>query len=220
MRSKLLLWALLALLLSGCLPSLAPASPAAPDLNAVQTVIAATAGAAATQTAAFLPSPTPLPSATPTVTITPTMTLTPTPIIVFPTFTPLVLPSPIGGGGGGSGSGDGGGSADYACVLLDQTPRNGTVMRPQADFDAVWTLRNSGTKTWDSGSVDFIYLRGDKIHKQAGYDLPKDVAPGKSINLGADMLAPRTEGTYTTFWGLRRGNDIFCEVYLTIIVRP
>lgn len=213
MRRKSVLGALLALFLSGCLPSLAPTSPAAPDLNAIQTMIAATAGAAATQTAAFRPSPTPLPSATPTVTITPTITLTPTPIIVFPTFTPLIFPSPIGGGGGG-------GSVDYACVLLDQTPRNGTVMRPQNDFDAVWTLRNSGTQTWDSGSVDFIYVRGDKLHKQAGYDLPKSVAPGSSINLGADMLAPKTEGTYTTFWGLRRGKNIFCEVYLTIIVRP
>lgn len=197
----------------GACQSFAPNTPLPPPENVVQTIIAATAGAAATQTAAFQPSPTSPPSPTATITSTATVTPTPTPIIVFPTFTPLVFPSPIGGGGGG------GGNVDYACVLLSQNPANGTVMNPQTDFDASWTLRNSGLKTWDSGSVDFIYVRGDKLHKQAGYDLPKDVAPGKSIQLGADMLAPKTEGTYTTFWGLRRGKNIFCEVYLTIIVR-
>lgn len=92
-------------------------------------------------------------------------------------------------------------------------------MSPQRSFDAFWTVRNSGLKTWDSGSIDFIYVRGDKLHTRAGYDLSQDVAPGKSIQLGADMQAPKTEGTYTTFWGLRRGKNIFCEVYLTIIVR-
>ncbi len=199
---------------NGCLPFSAPTPPPV-QVDTIQTIIAATAGAAATQTAAFRPSPTPLPSPTPTATLTPTITPTPTPLIIFPTFTPFILPSPGGGGGGG-----GGGTTDFACVLLDQTPPDGTVMPPRKDFDAFWTVRNSGAKTWDHGSVDFIYVRGDRLHKIAGYDLPKDVAPGKSIQLGVDMVAPGTQGTYTTAWGLRVGHDIFCELSLTIVVRP
>ncbi len=200
----------------GCLSlSLAPAPPSVQG-DVVQTIIAATAGAAATQTAAFKPSPTRLPSPTPTATLTPTITPTPTPIILFPTFTPFVLSSPGGGGGGGGG----GTTADFDCVILDQTPPDGTVIMPRRDFDTFWTVRNSGTRTWDHGSVDFIYLRGDRIHEVAGYDLPRDVAPGRSIQLGVDMVAPGTQGTYTTVWGLRVGHDIFCELSLTIVVRP
>jgi len=100
---------------NGCLPFSAPAPPPV-QVDTIQTIIAATAGAAATQTAAFRPSPTPLPSPTPTATLTPTITPTPTPLIIFPTFTPFILPSPGGGGGGG-----GGGTTDFACVLLDQS---------------------------------------------------------------------------------------------------
>ncbi len=209
----LLLLILVGLFGNGCLPFSAPTPPPV-QVDAIQTIIAATAGAAATQTAAFRPSPTPLPSPTPTATPTPTITPTPTPLILFPTFTPFVLPLP---GGGGSGSGT---TKDFDCVLLDQTPPDGTVMTPKKDFDTFWTVRNSGTRTWDHGSVDFIYLRGDRLHKVAGYDLPKDVAPGKSIQLGVDMIAPQTQGTYTTVWGLRVGHNVFCELSLTIIVRP
>jgi hypothetical protein len=33
------------------------------------------------------------------------------------------------------------------------------------------------------------------------------------------MIAPRATGSYTTVWALRRGDDDFCHMTVTIVVR-
>ncbi len=181
----------------------------------VETVIAGTAQAAQTQTAERLPASA-TPSLTPTITSTPTppATITPTFIFFLRSPVPTRTLTPEGGGGGGS-SGSGG----FGCVLASQKPEDGTEFRPNARFDMVWTLQNSGGKTWLADDVDFEYVSGKKMQTQDAYDLPRDVLPGESISMTVKMNAPKPAGEHKTVWSLRTGSDYFCKVDVTIVVQ-
>jgi hypothetical protein len=220
-NTKFLFWFVILALVMACVPSFATPFPTA-NPNQVNVFMAQTANAAATRTAAAKPTSSPTFTITPTrLTATPSPTSTSTVIFVLSSPTQAVPPTIviIGGGGGGTGSGGGTSSDKYACQILSVSPANGTSMNPRNDFDATWKVKNTGTKTWDRNSVDFIYSSGAKIHKIAGYDLSSDVSSGGTINLGVDMVAPRNSGTYTTTWVLTVGSNNFCSMSLTIVVR-
>lgn len=211
MKPKFLGVVIVALTLA-CVPTLPLAEPlptAGP--GSVETIIALTANAAASQTAVFLPSATPTASETPTPSHTPTETPTPTVTVIFrlPTFTFTPEPTSVVDTSPGG---------DYDCDLTAQSPGNGTILSPRTDFDAKWTVKNTGTRAWDRNSVDYIYVSGAKIHKIKAYDLPITVAVDDGVTLTVDMVAPAEAGSYTTTWGLRRGT-VFCTFSLRIEVR-
>lgn len=213
-KSKLLIWTLALALIMACAPSLVTPSVPTMDPNAVNTFIAQTVNAASTQTAAALPTFTPSPTITPTVvTETPLPTATATIIFILSTPTPLVIPTFTSSGGGGTSS------ENFSCQVTRVNPANGTTFNPRDDFDAIWTVRNNGQRNWDRNSIDIIYSRGDKIHKVSGYDLDENVRVGNSIDVGVDMQAPKDSGTYSTTWVMRRGDNTFCTLTLTIRVR-
>lgn len=136
--------------------------------------------------------------ANPTITPNPTNTAA----AVTPTQRPSSTPTP----------------APFACQVVKQDPENGEIFKPDADFDAVWTVKNTGTALWDSNEADYRYESGDEFHQIEGYDLPKNVKPGESIDLTVDMKAPDEEGKYKTTWILHRGNHLLCTLILEINV--
>jgi hypothetical protein len=212
-KTKLSVWVTALALIMACAPSLATPSVPTVDPGAVGTSIAQTVNAASTRTAASIPTFTPSPTLTPTVnTETPSPTPTATVIFILPSSTPLVIPTFTSSGGGTS-------SENFSCDVRRVSPANGTRFNPRDDFDAVWTVRNNGQRNWDRNSIDYIYSSGDKIHKVSGYDLPENVRTGNSIDLGVDMQAPKDTGTYNTTWVVRRGDDAFCTLTLTIVVK-
>ncbi len=214
-KSKLLIWVTALALIMACAPSLVTPSVPTMDPGSVNTFIAQTVDAASTQTAASMPSLTPSPTITPTVpTETPSPTPTATVIFILSSPTPLVIPTftSISSGGGTS-------NENFSCQVTRVSPANGTRFDPRADFDAVWTVRNNGQRNWDRNSIDILYSSGDRIHKVSGYDLDDNVRVGNSIDVGVDMQAPKDPGTYNTTWVMRRGDDTFCTMTLTIAVR-
>jgi hypothetical protein len=229
-KAKLLyLFTTIAFILA-CGPALATAPYPTADPNEINTIIALTANAASSQTAAAMPTATFTPSITPTrPTETPSPTETPTVIFILSTPTKIVVPtftliSSGGGSGSGSGSGGSGGNSgsssdNYACQVLSVSPSNGTTMKQDTDFDAVWKVKNIGQKTWDKNSVDFIFDSGTDMGKRDGYDLSNNVKSGQEISLGVDMVAPTKSGNYTTNWTLRVGSNKFCKMSLTINVK-
>lgn len=217
---KVLIWATMLILISACvMPSIgAPVVPTI-DPGAVNTYIVQTANAASTKTAKALPTSTATATATPTArnTYTPSPTPTNTVIFLLKTPTPILPPTlPGGGGSGGQGSGS---TAGYACDVLTVSPAYGTTYSPRENFDAVWKVKNTGSKVWDRNSVDFIFSSGDQIHKVSGYDLTKDVDVGDTTTLSVSMQAPKTAANYTTFWTLRNGDITFCKVSVYIVVQ-
>lgn len=216
-KTTWLFWVTAIALVMACVPAIATPGVPTVDANAVGTFIAQTVNAAATQTSAVLPTSTLTPSVTPT---QPTVTASPTPtstvIFILSSPTPIIIPTftnvPSLGGSGTS-------SDNYACRVTRVSPPNGSAFEPRDDFDVFWTVQNIGQRNWDRNDIDYTYSSGAKIHKVSGYDLPENVKVGNSVALGVDVRAPKDPGTYSTVWMLQRGNNEFCPLRFTMIVR-
>jgi hypothetical protein len=212
-KTKLFVWVTALALIMACAPALGTPSVPTVDPGAVGTFIAQTVNAASTQTAASIPTLTPSPTATPTQnTETPSPTPTATVIFILPSSTPIVIPTLTRSGSETS-------NENFSCQVTRVSPANGTRFDPRDDFDAVWTVRNNGQRNWDRNSIDILYSSGDRFHKVSGYDLDENVRVGDSIDVGVDMQAPKDSGTYNTTWVMRRGDNTFCTMTLTIVVR-
>lgn len=216
---KKLLFVTIFVFLAGCLPFNAPEpQPEIPGL--VETIVAATFADIVSQTAAVLPpkTATPTKTGTPTNTLPPptiTPTYTPTFIFILSTWTPSKTSTPTL-----TATPDVTATpTDFACQFVSQTPSNGTTMNPRNGFDWLWTVTNTGVNDWLTADVQSVYVSGDELHKKASYALPNDVLVGESVGLGVDMEAPKTPGSYSTTWALKKGGQTFCTRTLNIIVK-
>jgi hypothetical protein len=109
-------------------------------------------------------------------------------------------------------------SSGLDCALIWQSPRNGVIYKPDADFTVGWNISNTGTVVWDPDTVEFTYLAGARLHDYDLVRLETSVAPGQAVVLSVHMKAPRNSTLYTTYWVLRRGDTFFCRVGLSIYV--
>ncbi len=141
----------------------------------------------------FVPTPATLIGLTPTGTPTSTPTATPTPII---------------------GSGPGG------CVLkgtyiADVTIPDGTVLAPNAPFLKTWRIRNDGTCSWDAG-YQLVYAEGSQMSGPAAVNIPA-AAPGQTIDISVNLVAPGVPGDATGMWRLRASNNAIFGRYTVVI---
>ena len=197
-----------------CVPTLSSA-PAVPTLDpdAINRIIAQTAGAASTQTAAAIPTSTPTETFTPTPrgTNTPKPTITETLVLIYETPTIFVIPPATITSTRSN--------KDYLCEVLN-SPTDGTIYSPRLDFKVRWRFKNVGRQKWDPLLVTFIYDSGDRFHKTSSYNLEKTIDVGYVAELFVDMQAPKDPGTYTTHWALKVNNgEKFCKVSFTIGVK-
>jgi hypothetical protein len=103
------------------------------------------------------------------------------------------------------------------CGVISVSPSR---IAPRADFDAIWTIKNTSEKTWSADAVDYKYISGSKIHKRGEiYDLPQSVKPGETVKIMVDMLAPAAAGTYTANWALTASGSTICSLPITLTVR-
>lgn len=197
-------------------------TPLAPteDINAVRTEVASTVEAQITYEAALTqasaPSETPVPPTNtvipPTNTEMPTLSFTPTLVQIFtptsvpstissgsfPTFTPTFYP-------------------DQAQLIAKNIP-NGKTFPTNAEFDIVWTVKNTGTRAW---TTDYYikYSVGVAGSDATIYHISGPVAIGGKVDLRVDMLAPSTPGNYTTTWSLiNNDGTTFYTLYYSFTV--
>ncbi len=163
------------------------------------------------------PTRTPEPAETPTAflaaTPEPPLVLTPT---VLPTSPFTILTTPALSG---SPTPPPAAASALDCKLVWQSPPNGSTYNPREKFSVGWNIRNIGTATWEEGSFEFTYLEGARLNPDGMVPLRANVAPGQSVVLSVPMNAPITPRMYTTYWGIRQGNNFFCRLELTIIVQ-
>ncbi len=220
---------ILGLLLSSCSFTTQPAVPTIDAIALQATVDAAVAQAVLatalnqTSTAAVLPTSTftatlePIATETATATATPQPTATiqyivvtntfipPTNTYIPPTQKPSATATP----------------AWYSCVVFNISPSTGTKMKANADFDAVWKVRNNGTKAWEPGYVDLKYLSGTKMQTVADvFDVNSSVAQGGEITLTVDMRAPSSAGKYAASFVLVMEGTTMCTLPVNIEVTP
>ena len=213
---KILAAAVLAASLVSCstAPTPAPTVDAQPTFNAIYTQGAQTMVANLTMNAPTSTPVTPVtPTSTPTLTSTPAPTSTPqpsntpgpteTPTHVYITWT--FTPTPT--------------QPAFACIITGVSPSSSDKITVDQDFDAKWSLKNSGTATWTSANSDFRFIDGTRLHTKGDIvDLKSNVAPNGTTSISMDMKAPSGDGTYTTKWGLYMDDGSVCTLSLKINV--
>ena len=216
------------LVILGCTtPVFVTPPPSAPAIEPIETIVVKTAAVAQTQTATVLPPTTtatftPL-SSTKTATITPTPTATV--LFLFPTETPW--PEVLFDEDEETDDEDGDNGyekpvvvREWDCRVISKSPARDTVIYGGSTFRAVWTIENTGTKTWPKKGVDIVYHSGAHLEEgRTYYDIPATVGPGGKVTITISMIAPKRSKVYSTRWSLRVGNRDFCDVRFIIEVK-
>ena len=134
--------------------------------------------------------------ATPTFTFMPPYTNTPPQFTNTPFQTAAPTSVPPGGGPNIS-------ACDSIEFVNDITIPDGTEIPPGAAFIKIWRVKNSGTCTWNS-QYQLIYYFGEAMGAAATHQLTTEtVAPGETLDISIDMVAPAQEGHYFSYWILR-----------------
>lgn len=154
------------------------------------------------------PSPTPTSSptstATETATHTPTATATPTTPVsteIPETETPVVIPTPTGTPTPTSTPTSPTDHTDWF-ELVSTSPIDGAYLAPQTGFMKIWTVKNTGTRTWTE-DYDLVFISGTQMTDKALIPLTGTVQPGETLELSINMESPKTPGDYQGFWMLR-----------------
>lgn len=147
-----------------------------------------------TQAATSVPSPTIAPSPTETVVLTPTST--PVPPTSAPTLapdTPTATPQ-----------------CDRAAPgnPIDVTIPDNTVLAPGQAFTKTWRLTNAGTCTWTT-NYKLLYFSGEAMSAPAVVSLKGDVAPGQTVDISVDLVAPAKAGSYQGNWKFQNAADVW-----------
>lgn len=74
-------------------------------------------------------------------------------------------------------------------------------------FLKTWRVRNVGTCTW-TPAYSFTFVNGNQMSGST-INVPAYVAPGQSVDLSVDLIAPYADGTYQGFWQMRNSQGAF-----------
>lgn len=85
---------------------------------------------------------------------------------------------------------------------IDVTIPDNTELQPGQSFTKTWRLQNAGTCTWTQAYA-VVWFSGEKMGASGETALLGDVAPGQTVELSVDLLAPDSPGTYQGNWKLR-----------------
>jgi hypothetical protein len=232
---QITIWLILGLVILSCgTPALVTSPPPAAAPGSVETIIVRTAAAAQTQTLTVVP-PSDTPTLTPSATRTPTISPTPTATFLFviPKGTGLAGTLSTDEAGNGTDTGNGNNDnqqngfvkptatpSEWACRVLSKSPANNSVLVGGTTFKAVWTVQNTGTKTWPKKGVDVVFGSGAHIHQgKPYYDIPAGVGPGGTVTISITMSVPKYPKDYSSRWSLKVGKTEFCGVRFIFSVK-
>lgn len=154
----------------------------------------ASTAAAATIAAKLTESAQPNPiTNTPNIVSQPTGTVTATPPpSSTPQLTATVTPLPC----------------NLATFVNDVTYPDGTEITVNQSFTKVWRFKNIGTCTWTSG-YQLVFDHGDQMSGPASQPLTGGtVAPGQTVDISVDLVAPSPHGTYRGYWRMRDSSGV------------
>lgn len=231
LRQAALVLATAAILLTACSGGTAPEPTV--DLDAINTAAVATAmgqlSAQFTQTALAAPTETAVPTNTalplPTFGLPTAGDGSPTAAGALPTVsfntTPLAGFTPLATQGAPAATISLGDSCNNSAFEGDVTIPDGSILKPGADFQKIWALRNTGTCTWDEGYA-LVYIGGsDPDLDPYNFEFKKSsdfVAAGGGINIGINLTAPLTEGKYEGHWRMRSDNGFYFGTVLSVYI--
>ncbi len=86
--------------------------------------------------------------------------------------------------------------------ITDLSIPDGTTFNPGVAFTKSWRIKNTGTCTWTTG-YSLFFSGGDVMPGTTSIAITRNVAPGQSIDLSANLVAPPRPGSYRSFWLMR-----------------
>jgi hypothetical protein len=110
--------------------------------------------------------------------------------------------------------------------VKDVTIPDGTEMKPNQPFTKTWRYRNSGSVPWGDG-VQLVFvpgtIQGFQSNQMGGpnaVDVP-NVAPGDTVDVSVNLVAPAQPGRYRSYWRLRLPSGEWLENnhYVEIVVK-
>lgn len=122
-----------------------------------------------------------------------TVPITPTP---GPSATPVPVTTPIPAA-----------CTNRAKFVADVTVPDWTVFAPNAPFTKTWRLMNVGTCTWTT-SYTLVFFSGNQMGAAEINPLPASVAPGGTIDLSLNLIAPSTPNSYLSSWILKSDKKV------------
>lgn len=91
---------------------------------------------------------------------------------------------------------------------IDITIPDGSALAPSEHFTKTWRLVNTGDCTWDKNYA-IVWFSGSAFGDNHQQYLSHSVAPGGSMDISIEMVAPQTPGSYQSNWKLRAPDGFF-----------
>jgi len=91
---------------------------------------------------------------------------------------------------------------DWAMFISDVTIPDGTRLSPNQAFTKTWRLRNVGTCTW-TNAYQLVFDQGAAMSGPSSVNLAGNVAPGQTIDVSVNLVAPAGPGRHKGYWKLR-----------------
>ena len=94
---------------------------------------------------------------------------------------------------------------DWAQFITDVTVPDGTSFSPGAAFQKTWRLKNIGSCTWTT-AYTLVFDSSQQMGAPASVNLPSNVAPGQTVDVTVNMIAPSASGEYIGYWKFRNAS--------------
>jgi hypothetical protein len=92
--------------------------------------------------------------------------------------------------------------------FVSETIPDGTTFSPGQGFTKTWTLKNTGSCTWNA-NYSVVFFNGNALGAPASKQLTSGtVAPGESVQITMDMQAPNSAGTHRGDFKLRNAGGV------------
>ena len=108
------------------------------------------------------------------------------------------------------------------CVLISQTPTDGTNISAGTAFNTTWNVQNTGSQTWEAANSFLVFVGasgGSRMSSVDSYPLTSDVAFGKTYPATVEMTAPGSAGQYSETWQISDSSTDFCQFWVIIDVK-
>jgi hypothetical protein len=128
--------------------------------------------------------------------------ITDIPYGTIPTPLPPAVPVPTSAG------------CQDAAEYIGDDGLDGTTYAPNTAFSKTWTVKNTGTCTWDSKYLVF-QISGAFMTQQPGYWLVpqgQTVEPGQTVDIVVGMTSPPMKGNYKSYWGLKNEDGVILPI--------
>lgn len=95
--------------------------------------------------------------------------------------------------------------------VRDVTIPDGSYIGAGKPFTKTWRIRNAGTCAWTT-DYSLVYVSGTALGSVQAVRLPHAVAPGKTVDISVNMVAPNSFGSFQSDWLLRTAGGEFFGV--------